>query len=265
MRAPAVSGQFYPRSKNDLLREVSRCFTGIPQTKRAVIGAVVPHAGYIYSGRTAAHVYASLPDADTFVMLGPNHTGYGSPVSVSSETWSTPMGEVDADIEFIRALPKRIIYQDETAHKYEHSLEVQLPFLQYRFKDLKIVPICMGMQDEETAMEVGQEIAEAMHQVDKKVVIIASSDFTHYRPDKVARENDKYYIESILSMDIPNFYQRLQKRNASVCGYGPIATMLAATKNLGAKKVTLLNYSTSGDTTGDVSAVVGYAGIIVEC
>jgi AmmeMemoRadiSam system protein B len=265
MRAPAVSGQFYPRSKNDLLREVSRCFTGIPQTGRAVLGAVVPHAGYIYSGRTAAHVYASLPDADTFVMLGPNHTGYGSPVSVSSETWSTPMGEVDADLEFIRALPKRIIDQDETAHKYEHSLEVQLPFLQYRFKDFKIVPICMGMQDEETAIEVGQEITEAMRKVDKKIVIIASSDFTHYKPDKIARENDKYYIESILNMDIPGFYQRLQKRDASVCGYGPIAAMLAAAKSLGAKKATLLNYSTSGDATGDVSAVVGYAGIIVEC
>ncbi len=264
MRAPAVSGQFYPRSKKDLLRELSRCFNGIPRTMRDVLGAVVPHAGYIYSGRTAAHVYTSLPDADTFVMLGPNHTGYGSPVSVSSETWVTPLGEAGADLEFIRALPKRIIYQDETAHKYEHSLEVQLPFLQYRFKDFKIVPICMGMQDEETAIEVGQEIAEAVNKVDKKVVIIASSDFTHYRPDKVARENDKYYIESILNMDIPGFYQRLQRRDASVCGYGPIAAMLAAAKSLGAKKATLLNYSTSGDATGDVSAVVGYAGIIVE-
>lgn len=264
MRAPAVSGQFYPRSKNDLLRELSRCFTGSPRTRRAVLGAVVPHAGYIYSGKTAAHVYTSLPDADTFVMLGPNHTGYGSPVSVSSETWSTPLGEVGADLELIRALPKRIIDQDETAHKYEHSLEVQLPFLQYLFKDFKIVPICIGMQDEETAMEVGQEIAEAAGRVDKKVVIIASSDFTHYRPDKIARENDKYFIESILNMDIPGFYQRLHKRDASVCGYGPIAAMLAAAKGLGAKNATLLNYSTSGDTTGDVSAVVGYAGIIVE-
>lgn len=264
MRAPAVSGQFYPHNKNDLLREISRCFIDVPQTRKNVLGAVVPHAGYIYSGKTAAHVYASLPDAGTFVMLGPNHTGYGSSVSVSSETWSTPLGEVGADLEFIRALPKRIIYQDETAHKYEHSLEVQLPFLQYRFKDFKIVPICMGMQDEETAIEVGQEIAEAVSKVDKKVVIIASSDFTHYKPDKVARENDKYYIESILSMDIPGFYQRLQKRDASVCGYGPIAAMLAAAKSLGAKKSVLLNYSTSGDATGDVSAVVGYAGIIVE-
>ncbi len=263
-RAPAVAGQFYPRSKNDLEREISRCFAGVPAVEKDVIGAVVPHAGYMYSGNIAAYVYSALPIADTFVMLGPNHTGYGSPVSVSSETWSTPLGEVNSDREFIKALPGRIIDLDESAHKYEHSIEVQLPFLQHRFGDFGIVPVCMGMQDEETAMEVGLELAEAARKVNKKVVIVASSDFTHYRPDKVARENDAYYIQSILGFDVPGFYRRLYERNASVCGYGAIAAMLAATKSLGAKKATLLKYSTSGDTTGDLAAVVGYAGIIVE-
>ncbi|MDP2845724.1 MAG: AmmeMemoRadiSam system protein B, partial [Candidatus Methanoperedens sp.] len=109
MRAPAVSGQFYPRSKNDLEREISRCFEGVPPGEKAVLGAVVPHAGYIYSGNTAAYVYSALPEADTFVFIGPNHTGYGSPVSVSGESWSTPLGDVGSDSEFIRALPKRII------------------------------------------------------------------------------------------------------------------------------------------------------------
>lgn len=264
MRASAVSGQFYPRSKNDLSRELERCFANAPSTERSVLGAVVPHAGYMYSGSTAAYVYSVLPKADTFVMLGPNHTGYGSPVAVSSETWSTPLGEIGSDVEFIRALPGRIIDLDEGAHKYEHSLEVQLPFLQHRFRKFNIVHICMGMQDEETAVDVGQEIAEAARKADKKIVVIASSDFTHYKPDKVARDNDAYFIESILGMDIPGFYSRLHERNASVCGYGPIAAMLAATKGLGAKKTTLLKYSTSGDVTGDTSAVVGYAGIIVE-
>ncbi|MCZ7356029.1 MAG: MEMO1 family protein [Candidatus Methanoperedens sp.] len=264
MRNPAVSGQFYPGSKNDLNGNLSRCFAGLPSLERAVLGAVVPHAGYIYSGNTAAYVYSALPKADTFVLLGPNHTGYGSPVAVSGETWSTPLGEVKSDADFIKALPKKIIDIDETAHRHEHSIEVQLPFLQYRFSDFKIVPICMGMQDEETALDVGMELAEAIRNVAGKVVIIASSDFTHYRPDKIARENDRYFIESILNLDIPGFYGRLFERNATVCGYGPIAAMLAATKNLGAKKATLLKYSTSGDTTGDASAVVGYAGIIVE-
>ncbi len=264
MRAPAVSGQFYPRGKNDLSREISRCFEKIEIKERPVLGAVVPHAGYIYSGQTAAHVYSVLPNADTFVLMGPNHTGHGSPVSVSSETWSTPLGEVNSDIEFIKALPKKIIDTDETAHRYEHSIEVQLPFLQYRFRDFKIVTICMGMQDEETALEVGEEINKAVRKVNRKVVIIASSDFSHYKPDKVAREDDEYFIKSILAMDISGFYRRLFERNASVCGYGPIAAMLSASKNLGAKHATLLKYSTSGDLTADISAVVGYAGIIVE-
>ncbi len=264
MRHPAVSGQFYPRNKNDLNREISSCFADIPVLTRAVLGAVVPHAGYMYSGKTAACVYSALPGAETFILLGPNHTGQGSPVAVSCETWSTPLGEVESDIEFIRALPKRIIDIDENAHRYEHSIEVQLPFLQHRFKGFKIVPVCMGMQDEETAIDVGNELSEAAGKVDKKIVIIASSDFTHYRPDKVARENDAYYIEPILDLDVSGFYRRLYERAASVCGYGPIAAMLSASKNLGAKKATLLRYSTSGDTTGDLSAVVGYAGVIVE-
>ncbi|MBU4374622.1 MAG: MEMO1 family protein [Euryarchaeota archaeon] len=264
MRTPAVSGQFYPRSKNDLNREISQCLAGVPPCEKDVLGAVVPHAGYIYSGNTAAYVYSVLPKADTFVLLGPNHTGYGSQVSVSSETWSTPLGEVSADNEFIKALPRNIIDMDENAHKYEHSIEVQLPFLQHRFREFSIVPVCMGMQDEETALDVGMELAEAARKVNKKLVIIASSDFTHYMPDKVARENDAYYIQSILDMDISGFYRRLYERNASVCGYGAIAAMLAATKALGAKKAALLKYSTSGDTTRDLAAVVGYAGIIVE-
>lgn len=264
MRAPAVSGQFYPRDKKDLNREISRCFEGIPPGEKPVLGGVVPHAGYVYSGNTAAHVYSKLPPADTFVLLGPNHTGYGSPVSVSKEKWVTPLGEIETDIEFIDLMPKRIIDTDEMAHKYEHSIEVQLPFLQHRFNNFKIVPICMGMQDEETAVDVGIEIAETVRKLNKKVVIIASSDFSHYKPYKVARDDDAYFIKSIIELDVPGFYRQLYERNASVCGYGPIAAMLTASKELGARKATLVKYSTSGDTTGDMGAVVGYAGIIVE-
>jgi len=264
MRAPAVSGQFYPRSFNDLERQISRCFEKVPSGEKPVLGAVVPHAGYIYSGNTAAYVYSVLPKADTFVLIGPNHTGLGSPIAVSSEKWSTPLGEVSSDIEFIKALPKRIIDMDENAHMHEHSIEVQLPFLQYRFSDFKIVSICLGMQDKETAFDVGMEIAEAVRKVNKKVVVIASSDFSHYKREKVAREDDAYFISSILEMDIPGFYRKLYEREATVCGYGPISAMLAATKALGAKKASLLKYSTSGDVTGDLAAVVGYAGIVVE-
>lgn len=264
MRHPAVAGQFYPLGKNDLNRDISRCFSGISRAEKSVLGAIVPHAGYMYSGMTAAQIYSILPNADTFVILGPNHTGYGSPIAVSREKWSTPLGDVSSDIDFIDALPKRIIDIDETAHQHEHSIEVQLPFLQHIFSDFKIVSICMGMQDMETAIEVGEEIAEAVSELDKRVVIIASSDFTHYQPDTIARENDAYYIDSILDMDIAAFYRKLHERSATVCGYGTISAMLTATKKLGATKATLVDYSTSGDVTGDLSGVVGYAGIIVE-
>ena len=264
MRTPAVSGQFYPRGKNDLRTQISWCLSNIPLQERPVIGAVVPHAGYMYSGQTAAHVYSALPNADTFIMIGPNHTGLGSPVSVSSETWSTPLGEVKSDLDLVKALPKKIIDTDEIAHSHEHSIEVQLPFLQHRFKDFMIVSICMGMQDEETALEVGSEISVAVRKLKKKVRIIASSDFSHYKPEKIAREDDAYFIEPILALDTGKFYRRLYERAASVCGYGPIAAMLTASKNLGAKHATLLKYSTSGDVTQDTSAVVGYAGIVVE-
>lgn len=264
IRFPVVAGQFYPGNKNDLLQEINRCFANISSVKKDILGGVVPHAGYIYSGSTAAYVYAVLPEVETVVLIGPNHTGQGSMVAVSSQIWSTPLGEVKHDAEFIKALPKSIIDVDEKAHRYEHSIEVQLPFLQYIYKKFSIVTICMGLQDEETAIEVGNEVYEAVRKLNRKVVIIASSDFTHYRSDKTARENDSYYIEAILAMDIHEFYQRLYERNASVCGYGAIAAMLAAVKKLGAKKASLLKYSTSGDTTRDLSSVVGYAGIVVE-
>lgn len=267
MRRSAVAGQFYPGTQKELKRELNRCFATITivDQSRDVMGAVVPHAGYTYSGPTAAHVYAALPQADTYVILGPNHTGVGSLVAVSQETWETPLGEVPADKEFVKKLAGGIIDLDENAHRYEHSIEVQLPFLQYRFSHkFEIVPICMGMQDEQTAMEIGNQLAQVIRDSNKKVVIIASSDFSHYVPDKVARDTDNYLIESVLTLDVDEFYARLAERNASACGYGPITAMFVASAQLGATGGTLLDYSTSGDVTGDTSAVVGYAGIIVE-
>jgi predicted class III extradiol MEMO1 family dioxygenase len=222
LRRTAVSGQFYPGIPKYLKKELKRCFTNITGGVRDVTGSVVPHAGYPYSGTTAAHVYTTLPEADTYVLLGPNHTGLGSVVAVSRETWNTPLGDVPANKELVKQLLGGIIDLDESAHQYEHSIEVQLPFLQYRFShEFSIVPICMGLQDQETATPV-------------------------------------------LELDVDRFYQRLAERNASVCGYGPISAMLTASKALGASKGTLLNYTTSGDVTGDTSAVVGYAGIIIE-
>jgi len=265
MRQPAVAGQFYPLRPEYLEKELKRCFEGLEIRERDVLGAVCPHAGYVYSGKVAAHAYAALPKADTYVLFGPNHTGYGSPVSLSRDTWKTPLGTIEVDTELADGFLGSIVDVDEIGHRYEHSIEVQLPFLQYRFeRDFKILPICMGMQDEETAVEVGDLIANLISESGKKVVFIASSDFTHYQPAELAREIDNEIIGAILNLDVSGIYDRLYRRNASVCGYGPIATMLTASKKLGGNRANLLNYSNSGDISGDLNAVVGYAAIIVE-
>ncbi|MDD4331041.1 MAG: AmmeMemoRadiSam system protein B, partial [Methanosarcinaceae archaeon] len=159
----------------------------------------------------------------------------------------------------------RIAVLDELGHRFEHSLEVQLPFLQYRFGEaFKLLPICMGLQDEETAVELGELIAKSLLKTGKKAVLIASSDFTHYQPAEAALKIDTAMIKAILELDVSGLYACLYKNNASVCGYGPIAAMLTASKILGATQGTLLKYANSGDVSGDLSAVVGYAAIVVE-
>ena len=264
MRIPVVAGQFYPSNPRTLKKDIKSYFSGITiNPDPAIKGAVVPHAGYMYSGRTAAHVYAALPNADTFVIIGPNHTGYGSMVSVSSDTWSTPLGDVDSDLDLIESLPRRIIDVDESAHRYEHSIEVQIPFLQTLFKDFKIVPICMGLQDEETARDVSDELMDAISETDKKVVVIASSDFTHYKPAAVAYDIDHYVLDPLLELNVTEFYSRIRERDASVCGYGPIAVMMRVCRGLGANSARLLNYSNSGDVQ-PMAEVVGYAGVVVR-
>ena len=266
MRRAAVAGAFYEGERASLETQLRGCFSGVTREEREnVLGAVVPHAGYMYSGGVAANVYARLPMADTFVIMGPNHHGIGSLIAVSADTWATPLGEVEADRAFVDALPKRIIDVDETAHSYEHSIEVQLPFLQFRCGDkpFRLVPICMGISDEETAREVGEDLANTIVQFDKKIVVIASSDFTHYEPGRIAREKDEYVIEAITELNVGKFYNRIYARNSSACGVGPIAAMMHAAKKLGATQGELVKYATSGDITGDMSSVVGYGGIII--
>ncbi len=265
MRRPAVAGQFYPLNPGYLEEELKRCFKGLEIRERNILGAVCPHAGYVYSGKVAADVYATIPKADTYVLIGPNHTGYGSPVSASKDTWETPLGIAEVDVELVDGLLGSIVDVDELGHRYEHSIEVQIPFLQYLFgRSFRILPICMGMQDEETAVEVGNLVANLVSKSGKKVVFIASSDFTHYQSAQSAREIDNEIIEAILDLNVSEMYDRLYKRNASVCGYGPIAAMLTASGKLGGSRATLLNYTNSGAISGDMNAVVGYAAIIVE-
>jgi MEMO1 family protein len=259
MRLPAVAGQFYPGSGAELEHQLDGMLH--PEKEISCLGAVVPHAGYIYSGKVAAAVYSRLPKAETYVIMGPNHHGLGSPVALSRDSWRTPLGVVEPDLELADALSGSIIDHDETAHRREHSIEVQLPFLQKRFQGFKILPISMGLQDEQTALEVGQELYRAVQKLNRSCIVIASSDFTHYEPQETARKVDAKLLEAILNMDAAKLYDRVHRYDATACGYGPIAATITAVTALGAKAGQLLAYATSGDVSGDYSQVVGYAAI----
>jgi AmmeMemoRadiSam system protein B len=262
MRRPIVAGSFYPSNPDSLLAML-RDFVH-PNPDHSIIACVAPHAGYMYSGRTAGKVYSLLPQAETYVIVGPNHTGYGSAVAVSTDTWLTPLGEVEVDREFVDAMPKIVIDMDEIAHRYEHSLEVQIPFLQYinMGRKFKIVPICLGLQDEETARDVAREIIEAKEATGRDIVVIASSDMHHYLPDDECRRLDEIVIKAILSMDVSRYYKTIYDLQASVCGYGAIAVAMLYAKHYGGY-AELVDYSTSGD-VADKSSVVGYAGIVFK-
>jgi MEMO1 family protein len=261
MRDPAVAGQFYPRNGAELKHQLDEILANGAQ-ELPVLGAVVPHAGYMYSAAVAAEVYACMPKRDTYVIIGPNHHGLGAPVALSRESWKTPLGIVNGDLELADALAGSIIDSDELAHRQEHSIEVQIPFLQFKFQEFMILPISMGLQDEETAVEVGEQLGEALIRLGRRAAVIASSDFTHYESLEVARTVDAQLIEAILNMDVPEFYRRVYGHNATACGYGPIAAAVTAASALGASKGKLLRYATSGDVSGDYSQVVGYGAMV---
>ena len=273
-REPVVAGSFYAGTPKVLREQIEWCYKHelgpgvVPQVNnegsREIIALVVPHAGYIYSGPVAAHAYKELAAdgvVDTAVVLGPNHSGYGSPVSLwLGDAWETPLGKVRINEELAHSLLGGVIEADESAHIYEHSIEVQLPWLQYLYGELKLVPIAMLAQDIETAREVGKAISRC----GDNIIVIASSDFTHYEPHSVATEKDKSMIEAITNLDEEELYKRRELLNCTMCGYGPVGAAIVAAKEMKAKTATLLKYATSGDTTGDFSRVVGYGSIAIR-
>jgi len=273
IRQPAVAGMFYPSNKEILLETIKRCFLDkkgpgeIPKigNSNRVVGVVSPHAGYMYSGFVAAYAYREIAidrKPETAVIIGPNHHGIGTPVAIMRKgKWKTPLGEVEIDEELATEIMinSSIIREDEVAHRAEHSIEVQIPFLQFLYPDIKIVPICVLFQDLHSSISIGEAIGEACK--DRNTVIIASSDFTHYEPYNIAYQKDKEAIEKIVKMDEEAFISKVIERNISICGVGPIISLIRAAKIVGAKEAKLLNYQTSGDITGDYYSVVGYAAI----
>lgn len=273
-RRPVVAGAFYPADPSRLRRSIEESFThrlgpgrlpGESSGERSIISVVCPHAGYMYSGPAAAHSYLQLSEEgkpDTVVIIGPNHTGLGGPVSLGgSDAWETPLGSVEIDKELSSAIfgSSDFIDVDEMAHVREHSVEVQLPFLQYIYGEFKFVPICMGFQDLETSRRLGEVLADALKE--RNALIIASTDLNHMEPQSTAEPKDRGVIDRILALDEEALQGWVRDRRVSMCGYGPVSATLVASKALGATKAELLAYSTSGDVIGDRSAVVGYTSI----
>lgn len=275
-RYPAVAGYFYESSPDRLRKQIEECFKsrhgpgstptskGGPEPPMALIS---PHAGYMYSGPVAAHGFALAskgPVPETIVVLGPNHHGEGTEVSIYPPgTWVTPLGEVDIDSPLSSRLIEEsdLISMDEISHVYEHSIEVQLPFLQYVFGRVKFVPICMLNQSIEAAQHVGEALAKVIDKPES-CLVIASSDFTHYEPHDEAVRRDRAVIDKILRLDIEGFYTEMRDRGATLCGYGAIGALMRYAELKGYREARLLKYATSGDTSGDRSSVVGYASIV---
>ncbi|MBI4335301.1 MAG: AmmeMemoRadiSam system protein B [Candidatus Omnitrophica bacterium] len=265
-RNPAVAGQFYPLRAAAIEKQVFG-FIGKLTRRVKAVGIVSPHAGYIYSGPVAGSVYAAIELKPTYIIIGPNHTGKGRPYSIMSEgEWVMPQGEVEIDTDLAKSLLRNseFLEEDFLAHAYEHSIEVQLPFLQYFKQPFKFVPIIISRAEGHIYQAIGREISKAVKDSKKDVLIIASSDMTHYEAHENAKSKDYKAIEAILKLDEDDLIKRVEEFDISMCGYAPVSVMLAAAKSLGAKSAELVKYRTSAETSGDYSSVVGYAGIVVK-
>ena len=283
-RKPVVAGQFYPAEPAELKALIAKLAKGSSKKIKAIgtstslsvngelsrtIGCVLPHAGYIYSGYVAAQTLAAVNIPETILLIGPNHTGMGTAFSIMSEgVWQTPLGEVEINAPLAQEILKRSKFcqEDFLAHTGEHSLEVELPLLQYFRSDFKIVPIIVSSNDIEQLKSVGNSITEAISglKIKDSTLIIASSDMTHYEPLAQAQMKDQAAIEAILALDEDKLIAQVRDLDISMCGCMPVIVMLRAAKLLGAKSAELIKYQTSAEASADKSSVVGYAGIVVK-
>ncbi|MBI4683865.1 MAG: AmmeMemoRadiSam system protein B [Nitrospirae bacterium] len=265
-RTPAVAGQFYQGTAAKLTQQVEQ-YINIDLKKEKAIGILSPHAGLVYSGSVAGEVYSCIKFPDTFLLLGPNHTGLGSKISLmSSGEWEIPTGilSIDERLSHKLAMNIPIVTKDSQAHMFEHSLEVQLPFINYFPQKPKIVPIAIMAASLEECRILGEGIAKSIKELNYDIVIVASSDMSHYVPEDVAKQKDRKAIEMIKDLNPEGLYNIVVKERLSMCGYLPATVMLFAAKALGAKEARLIKYMTSAEVSGDYDQVVGYAGMIVK-
>ncbi|MCX8174440.1 MAG: AmmeMemoRadiSam system protein B [Thermoplasmata archaeon] len=272
LREPAVAGAFYPASASSLRKMIDQCFLHklgygrIPKLNepghRKIVGIVAPHAGYVYSGPIASHAYGALAEdgfPDTFIILGVNHHGFGEDVALTTQDFLTPLGTAKIDMDLAKKLIAAGVPDDRRAHEEEHSIEVHLPFLQYFKPEIQFVPIAMYRMDLATAKRTGEAIKKVIATANKDVGLIASTDFSHYVPREWAYKYDALAIEKIINCEPEGLYSTIRKYGISMCGYGPVLTLLHA---LGLKGK-LLKYATSGDVE-EMFEVVGYGSIVFE-
>ena len=268
MRHPRVAGQFYPADPRELKAQIEALFLHklgpgrLPEVKEGnrLLAIMSPHAGYMFSGPIAAHSYMALaesfPKGGTIIVIGPNHTGFGAPVALTTQDWQMPFGTVSIDGELADMLVKGGIADDISAHRYEHSVEVQVPFIQYLSKDFLFLPIVMMDQSRRSAEALGKLLRYSIDELGRDAVIVASTDFSHYVPKEVAYRNDAHALKAIESGDIKGLYNAIAKYDISMCGYGPVAATIAAVKDR-ASETKILKYATSGDVM-PMKEVVGY-------
>jgi AmmeMemoRadiSam system protein B len=266
VRRPAVAGSFYDGDAKQLERDV-REHLGAAGSAGPAFGAIAPHAGYIYSGPVAGTVYARIEVPATAVVLCPNHTGRGAPGAVEpSDAWRTPLGDIPVD----KGLASRLmelapsLTEDSSAHAREHSLEVQLPFLQLRRPDVAIVPVCLGAPDLDLCREVGHALASLVAESDEPPLLIASSDMNHYESRAVGRAKDDRALARVEALDAEGLFRTVLAENITMCGFLPSTALLFAAREAGVSSAKVVARRDSGDQTGDTSSVVGYAGVVLK-
>lgn len=267
-RSPTVSGRFYPGDNNSLRTTIQDLTGTLPEQKQSVLAAVSPHAGYVYSGSVAADTIGRIKIPKNVILLGPNHTGKGKPIALSTATWDMPMGPVPVNWDLARAIrdASDVIEEDELAHQYEHSLEVQLPFLQMAQPELSIVPIAISHVSYQILEKISLSIAGVIKQSGQKndILMVASSDMTHYEPRIDAEKKDHFVLKKLAEMNPELLYRSVTENHISMCGIMSVTVALLVSLQLGATKTELIRYTDSGEVSGDIDQVVGYAGVLIS-
>jgi len=265
LRLPAVAGQFYPRNPQELSAVIERYTKQNGGTKVKARACLVPHAGYMYSGTVAGAVFARLELPKKILLLGVRHYPRGEALAILSEgAWRTPLGDIAIDTTLATALRKAcpLLREDSAAHSREHSLEVELPFLQVLVPGFSFAPVAVGTLQYEALKETGEAIAQVLEQAEENILIVTSSDMNHYEADDLTRYKDRKAIDCLLKLDPAALYDTCRQDEISMCGLGPAVIMLTAINRLGVSKAELVHYATSGDVSGNRDEVVGYAGMI---